>query len=71
MQSPRLTGKCRALTSTHPGVHEDEVHLHEREHHLEDGVDAPEDHVARRGEGYFEERPEFQPVVYHGAQAEG
>jgi hypothetical protein len=26
-----------------PGVHEEEVHLHEREDHVEDGVDAGEE----------------------------
>lgn len=52
------------------GVHEDEVHLHEREDHLQHRVHAPEDHVARRRERYFEEGAELQSVVDHRAQTE-
>ena len=58
------------LQLTHPGVHEDEIHLREGEDELEDRVDSPDCLVAGRVPGNLKPRPEFQPDVDHGAQPE-
>lgn len=58
-----------SIYEPHPGVHEDEVHLHEGEHELGDGVDSAEDHVARRVQRNLQEYAEFESVVNHCAEA--
>ena len=58
------------LQLTHPGVHEDEIHLREGEDELEDGVHPPDSLVARRIPGNLKPRAELQSNVDHGAQAE-
>ena len=67
-------GIFRALfrrNTTYPRVHEDEVHLTEGEHHLEDGIDPAKDLVARRVPGDLEEGAQLEAAIDHGAQAEG
>ena len=56
---------------THPGVHEDKVHLHEGENHLEQRVHSTQDLVALGGEGDLEEGAQLQSSVDHGAQSKG
>lgn len=55
---------------TYPRVHEDEVHLHEGENHLENWIHALEDLVAGRRGRHLEEGAEFQTVVDHCTEAE-
>lgn len=55
--------------STYPRVHEDEVHLHEGEDHLQNWIHALENLVTRRCGWHLEERAEFQTVVDHCTQA--
>ena len=42
VHQPKL-GNDLVLVDVEPGVHEEVVHLHEGEHHVEDRVDAGED----------------------------
>ena len=56
--------------TTHPGVHEDEIHLREREDELEDRVDSSDCLVARGVPGNLEPRPELQSDVDHCTQPE-
>ena len=58
------------MRHTYSGVHEDEVHLHEREHHLQDGIYDLQQVVTRRRERYFEDLAELQSDIDHRAQAE-
>lgn len=55
----------------YPGIHEDKVHLHERENHLQQGVHATQDLVTGRGEGNLEEGAQLQASVNHRSQTEG
>lgn len=63
-------GRHGFSVSTHPGVHEDEIHLRESEDELEDRVDSSDCLVARGVPGNLEPRPEFQSDVDHGAEPE-
>lgn len=56
---------------TYPCIHEDEVHLHEGEDHLEQRIDAAQDLVAGRRERNLEEGAQLQARVDHRAQAKG
>lgn len=40
---------------TYSGIHKDEIHLHEGKDHLQQGVDANQNVMTWRIEGYFEE----------------
>lgn len=55
----------------YPGIHEDEIHLAEGEDHLQDGIDAPQNLVARRVPWDLKECPQLKPTVYHGSQSKG
>lgn len=63
-------GAMDVWDAAYPGVHEDEVHLHEGEDELSDRVDSPEDHVTWRVRVDLQEHSELQSVVDHRAQAE-
>ena len=56
---------------TDPCIHEYEVHLHEGEDELGDGVDASQDHVAGRVQGDLQEHSKLEAIVYHRAKAKG
>lgn len=55
---------------SHPWVHEDEIHLHEGEDHLQQRVDAFQDLMAWRSQGDFEEAAKLESNVDHRAQTE-
>ena len=71
------------LVNVEPGVHEEVVHLHEGEDHVEDRVDAGEDvpraaahrNLEKLGEtscrNHLEEVDKLQPCVDKGAQSKG
>lgn len=53
---------------TYPGIHENKVHLHKSENHLQNWIDTAQNHVARRVEGYFKKYTKLQTVVDHRTQ---
>lgn len=55
----------RHVKSTHSRVHEDEVHLHEGENHLQKWIDAAQNLVTWRANWDFKERTELQTDVNH------
>ncbi len=55
---------------TYLGIHEDEVHLQERERNLESRVQPVDEVVARRRRRDFEERPELQAAVDQRSEPE-
>ena len=68
----RLTQARNSIpnSSTYPGVHEDEVHLHESEGGLQARVDRHQNLPALRVLRDLEEGAQLQPVVHHGTEAE-
>jgi hypothetical protein len=54
---------------TYPWVHEDEVHLHECEDHLQNRIDAPQDLVTWWCKWDLKKCPTLQPIVDHGSQS--
>ena len=59
------------LVDVQPGVHEDVVHLHEHEHHIEDGVHPEQDLPKAACPGNLERSKELQPGVDERPQPEG
>ena len=54
MHQPKL-GNDLVLVDVEPGVHEEIVHLHEGEDHVEDRVDAREDVPGAAAHGHLKE----------------
>ena len=54
MHQPKL-GNDLVLVDVEPGVHEEIVHLHEGEDHMEDWVDAREDVPGAAAHGHLKE----------------
>lgn len=64
----RVDGRRRR--HTYASVHENEIHLHEGENHLQQWIDAAQNLMAWRSEWNLEECTDFQSNIDHCAQAE-
>lgn len=56
------------LNLTYPRIHEDEIHLHKSENHLQYWIDAFQDKIAWRSQGQLEKGPKLQAIVDHGTE---